>query len=29
MGLARVKRSQEKGQVTRSVKGKGDLAFDL
>ena len=25
----RVERSQEKGQVTRSVKGKGDLAFDL
>jgi hypothetical protein len=25
----RAERSQEKGQVTRSVKGKGDLAFDL
>ena len=25
----RVERSQEKGQVTRSVKGKGGLAFDL
>jgi len=25
----RAKRSQEKGQVTRSVKGKGDLAFDF
>jgi hypothetical protein len=24
-----VERSQEKGQVTRSVKGKGDLAFNL
>jgi len=24
-----VERSQEKGQVTRSVKGKGDLAFEL
>ena len=25
----RAERSQEKGQVTGSVKGKGDLAFDL
>ena len=27
--LERVERSQEKSQVTRSVKGEGDLAFDL
>ena len=27
--FARAERGQEKSQVTRSVKGEGDLAFDL